>query len=148
FKVPRAVKEIREITESLISSKLKFGFEITEQAIIEDLRVLKEFFRDLEIPISIDDFGTGYSSFSQLINLVEKIPIKYLKIDGSYVKLLSTDNRKKAVAVIKSINSMAHAMEIETVAEFVENEEILKHLQYLNVDYGQGYLFGKPEIII
>ncbi len=148
FKVPRAVKEIREITEVLISSKLKFGFEITEQAIIEDLRVLKEFFKDLEIPISIDDFGTGYSSFSQLINLVEKIPIKYLKIDGSYVKLLSTDNRKKAVAVIKSINSMAHAMEIETIAEFVENEEILKHLQYLDVDYGQGYLFGKPEIVI
>jgi len=148
FKIPKAVKEIREITYFLVDSDLKFGFEITEQAVIEDFHILKDFFSEIEVPISIDDFGTGYSSFSQLINLVEKIPIRYLKIDGSYVRLLSTENKKKAIAVIKSINSMAHAMDIKTVAEFVENKDILRELRYLDVDYGQGWLFGKPKIVV
>ena len=146
FKVRSALEEVIRITKNLKRKGLKFGFEITEQASIEDYDALVDFIREVEVPISIDDFGTGYSSFSQFVNLVEAVPVEFLKIDGSYTKRLTKS--LKARNVVKTINSMAHSLSLKTVAEFVENEEIAKELKKLSVDYAQGYFFSKPEIVV
>ncbi|TCK03988.1 EAL domain-containing protein [Phorcysia thermohydrogeniphila] len=146
FKVPSALEEVKEITKNLKEKGLQFGFEITEQASIEDYDALVDFIREVEVPISIDDFGTGYSSFSQFVNLVEAVPVEFLKIDGSYTKKLLESPQAKNV--VKTINSMAHSLNLKTVAEFVENEDIVKELKKLSVDYAQGYFFSKPEIVV
>jgi len=100
----------------------------------------------MDVPVSIDDFGTGYSSFSQFVNLVEAVPIKFLKIDGSYVKKITSS--QQAENIVKTVNSMAHSLNLKTIGEFAENEAIVGKLRELSVDYAQGYFFSKPEIVV
>ena len=148
LKFPDARERLLSYFRLLKEHGIRFGIEITEQKILEDEAVVRDFFNSVDIPISIDDFGSGYASFSQFISLSSNLPVRFLKIDGSYVKLLSSqENVRKAVAVIRSINSMAHSLGMKTIAEFVENEEILTKLKELNVDYGQGYYLDKPKVI-
>ncbi len=147
LKLERAREEIRGTIEFLLGKGLKLGFEITEQAAIEDFDVITNFFKELDVDLSIDDFGTGYSSFSNFINLVELLPIKFLKIDGSYVKKLDGDS-KSVRKVISAINSMAHSLGIKTVAEFVSSETIARELKKIGVDFAQGFFYSKPELII
>ena len=149
---PRTLKlrttreEIEKIIGNLVRKGLKVGFEITEQAAIEDFNVIVDFFTKLPTELAIDDFGTGYSSFSNFISLVEQLQIKYLKIDGSYVrKLEESVNTEK---VIGALNSMAHSLGIETIAEFASSWEIVEKLKKLNIDYAQGFFFSKPEIVV
>ncbi|RUM43800.1 MAG: hypothetical protein DSY35_02915 [Desulfurobacterium sp.] len=146
FKVPSVLSEIKEITKELKRRGLNFGFEITEQAAVEDYDVLVEFISEMDVPVSIDDFGTGYSSFSQFVNLVEAVPIKFLKIDGSYVKKITSSHQ--AENIVKTVNSMAHSLNLKTIGEFAENEAIVGKLRELSVDYAQGYFFSKPEIVV
>jgi EAL domain-containing protein (putative c-di-GMP-specific phosphodiesterase class I) len=149
---PRTLKlrttreEIEKIIGNLVRKGLKVGFEITEQAAIEDFNVIVDFFTKLPTKLAIDDFGTGYSSFSNFISLVEQLPIRYLKIDGSYVKKL--EESVKTEKVIGALNSMAHSLGIETIAEFASSWEIVEKLKKLNIDYAQGFFFSKPEIVV
>lgn len=66
----------------------------------------------------------------------------YLKIDGSYIRDLDRDTNHRAL--VKAMNAVAHALGKKTIAEFVENEDIMKSLSDLQVDYGQGYYLGRP----
>lgn len=144
----RSGSQLRELTRSLVESGLglNFGFEITEQAALEAFLPIVDFFREFNLPLAIDDFGNGYSSFSKFIDLVELVPVKYLKIDGSYVKRLTTSD--KAVKVVRTIVSMANSLGIKTIAEFVESEEIFKLLKEMGVELFQGYYFGKPQLVV
>ena len=117
-------------------------FEILESESIHDYNVIKKFIEDVKkfgAKIAIDDFGSGYSNFEHLINL----DIDYLKIDGSLIKNIHID--KNAYNIVNLINKFAHESGIETVAEFVENEEIYLTLKKLDIDYAQGYHFSKPD---
>ncbi len=87
----------------------------------------------------MDDFGSGLSSFAYLKNL----EVDYLKIDGSFVRDIATDAIDRAM--VESINNVGHVMQIRTIAEFVENQEILAVLRELGVDYAQGYGIAKPQ---
>ncbi len=147
LKLESARKEIKETVSYLIEKGLKIGFEITEQAAIEDFEVVTGFFKDVGTELSIDDFGTGYSSFSNFINLVELLPIKFLKIDGSYVQKLEGDSGSVR-KVISAINSMAHSLGIKTVAEFASSQKIVKELKSIDVDYAQGFYFSRPQLIV
>ena len=93
----------------------------------------------MELKFALDDFGSGLSSFGYLKDL----PVDYLKIDGAFVKNM-VDNEKDR-AIVRSINEVAKAMAMQTIAEFVENDEILEILKEIGVDYAQGYGIGKPE---
>lgn len=100
---------------------------------------------DFGFRISLDDFGTGYASFRHLT----QIPFDTLKIDGTFVKGMLTNNGDRAV--VKAIVSVARKMNKNVVAEWVENEEQLLTLRKLGCRVGQGYLFGEavsPQDII
>lgn len=117
--------------------------EITETAAISQMSQALEFIsrvRQLGVKFALDDFGSGVSSFQYL----KELPIDYLKIDGSLVKNIVTEKSDRAI--IDSINCISQMMGIKTIAEFVENEEILSILAEIGVDYAQGYGIGKPEL--
>jgi len=95
--------------------------------------------RKLGFKICIDDFGAGYSN---LINITQ-MRIDYLKIDGSIIK--DIHKNKLSRLLTKTITSFCKEVNIRVVAEYVENEAILKTLKELGVDYGQGFHIGKPK---
>jgi len=117
-------------------------FEITETAAILNLSAASDFIESLKnagCKFSIDDFGSGLSSFDYL----KKLPVDYLKIDGIFVKDIIDD--PVDLALVKSINDIGHVMGKQTIAEFVENQEILDELNKIGVDFAQGYHLDKPK---
>ena len=91
--------------------------------------------------LAIDDFGSGYSNYKHVLKLNSDI----LKIDGSLIKNILED--KDSLYVVESIVNFAKKINIKTVAEFVENEEIFNKLKEIGVDYFQGYYFSKPIML-
>ncbi len=119
-------------------------FEITETAAVYNLSFLLDLmkqFQDLGCTFSLDDFGSGFSSYGYLKNL----PVDYLKIDGSFVVNIGED--QVDYAMVKSINEVAKALGMQTIAEFVEDQVIIDKLEEIGVDYLQGYGIAKPEKI-
>ncbi len=116
-------------------------FEITETAAVANLMRATRFISVLKgmgCRFSLDDFGTGLSSFRYLQTLM----VDNLKIDGSFVRDM-VDNPVNR-AVVEAANQIGHAMGMRTIAEFVENEEILNVLSEIGVNYAQGYGVAKP----
>lgn len=117
-------------------------FEITETPAIANLRSalkLIETLRSLGCRFSLDDFGSGMSSFGYL----RQLKVDFLKIDGSFVRNILTDATDHAM--VEAINNIGHVMGIQTIAEFVENQEIREALQRIGVDYVQGFGIHRPE---
>ena len=111
-------------------------FEITETSAIGSLDRAIEFMEKLKVigvQFSLDDFGTGLSSYSYLRNL----PVDYLKIDGVFVKDIMTN--PSDYAVVKSINEIGHFMGKKTIAEYVEDDQVLEMLRDIGIDFAQGY---------
>jgi len=95
--------------------------------------------KDIGCRFALDDFGSGLSSFAYL----KKLPVDFLKIDGIFVEDIAND--PVSLAMVRSINEVGHVMGMETIAEFVENDEILARLQTIGVNYAQGYGIGRPR---
>lgn len=120
-------------------------FEITETAAISNFfyaEKLLDTLKGMGCSFSLDDFGSGLSSFGYL----RRLDVDYLKIDGSFVKSMLTD--QKDYAMVKSIHQIGKEMGIKTIAEFVEDEALHKELAKLGVDYVQGYGIGKPAPLV
>jgi PAS domain S-box-containing protein len=120
-------------------------FELLEDENVKDFDLVKRFIADIKaygVKIAIDDFGAGYSNYERLLEYQPDI----LKIDGSLIRNIETSNY--SVSVVKSIVTFAKEQGIQTIAEFIENENIFNIVKELGVDYSQGYYFGKPEPIL
>ncbi|MBE9030976.1 EAL domain-containing protein [filamentous cyanobacterium LEGE 11480] len=115
-----------EITESVLMQN--------PQAVLNALEQLR--FKGLQV--SIDDFGTGYSSLSYL----QSLPVDILKIDRAFVKDLASD--QDDLRILETIVSLAHALDLDVIAEGIETPHQATRLRQLGVGYGQGYLFAKP----
>jgi len=119
----------------------KICFEITETAAIANMTSAVKFISDLKkagCRFALDDFGSGLSSFSYL----KTLPVDYIKIDGSFVRDICID--KTDHAFVESITQIAHVMNIETIAEFVEGRDIYKELNRIGVDFAQGFYIATP----
>jgi EAL domain-containing protein (putative c-di-GMP-specific phosphodiesterase class I) len=90
------------------------------------------------VRISIDDFGTGYSS----LNYLHRFPLDVLKIDRSFVNSANTSSENREI--IRTIIYLAQALNLEVVAEGIENIAQLETLRSLGCEYAQGYLFSRP----
>ena len=115
--------------------------EITESEMMKNpeaaIKVLDEI-KAQKIDTCLDDFGTGYSSLSHL----QQLAIRFLKIDQSFVRRLGTED--DALAIVKTIITLAHQLGRQVIAEGVETAEHLAILKSLGCEYGQGYFFAKP----
>lgn len=122
----------------------KICFEVTETATISNLNYAADFVNELKksgCKFSLDDFGTGLASYEYL----QKLPVDYLKIDGVFIKDIHTNMTN--YAMVKSINEVGHFMGKETIAEYVENDEILEVLREIGIDHAQGYGIQKPVLM-
>lgn len=120
----------------------KVCFEITETLGIANLSDAADFikrFKTTGCKFSLDDFGSGMSSYGYL----KSLPVDYLKIDGVFVKEMSTNPND--YAVVKSISEIGHFMGKKIIAEYVQDDETIQLLQDLGVDYAQGYGIEKPR---
>lgn len=134
---------IREFQQGDVPTE-KIKFEITETAAIANLRDATVFIKtlsELGCRFALDDFGSGLSSFAYLKNL----QVSVLKIDGMFVKDMLSDPID--FEMVKSINDIGHVMGLETIAEFVENDDVADKLREIGVDYAQGYALGEPAPI-
>ncbi|WP_425504850.1 putative bifunctional diguanylate cyclase/phosphodiesterase [Pseudoxanthomonas helianthi] len=121
--------------------------EITEIALLEDaprtLRTL-HLLRQHGILAQLDDFGTGFSALSYL----HRFPISTLKIDRSFISGLGDQGSAESEAVVRAILALAGTLGIDTICEGVERADQLRALREMGARYGQGYLFGEPQVHI
>lgn len=123
-------------------SPQRIVFEILESHKIENYQEMKGFIKEIKkhgCKIAIDDFGSGYSNFSHIFEL----NVDYLKIDGSLVKFITTDESSRVI--VKTIVNFASNLGLKTIAEFVEDRDSLELLEKMGVDFVQGYYIGKPS---
>lgn len=128
------------ILDSKINPK-QLELELTESIIMHDTENTLQCVRNLKelgIQLSLDDFGTGYSSLAYL----KRFAVDKLKIDQSFVRDILED-REDAV-IVKTIIQMAKNLNLKTIAEGVENAQVLSVIDAYGCDEVQGYHFAKP----
>jgi Amt family ammonium transporter len=116
-------------------------FELTETSAVSNLTRadrLMQRLRVLGCSFALDDFGTGLSSLVYL----KSLPVSVLKIDGAFVRDAGTNQRTESM--VRAIAQLAHTMGMETVAEYVETDELRVRMTALGVDFGQGFAIGRP----
>jgi PAS domain S-box-containing protein len=142
-------KSIDERLLAYIASELRAAgadpanlvFELTETAILTDIKVVEEFAKglaELGCGLALDDFGTGFGTLTYL----KLLPVQYLKIDVEFVRDLATNQTNQYL--VKAIVSLARGLDQKTIAEGVEDEETLALLRDYGVDFAQGYHLGRP----
>lgn len=135
-----------EAQAACISCGVDLGFtkplvlEITERQWLGDAKAVKAKLAPLieyGMRLAIDDFGSGYSSFQYLADL----PISFLKIEGNLIQRVKDKRVRK---LVKRISDIAKDLELISIAEFVEDNETIQILCDLEIDWAQGYFFGRP----
>lgn len=122
-------------------AKTAIVFEVTETAAISNFDAALRLMASLKAygcEFALDDFGTGMTSFAYLKN----IPAEYIKIAGSFIRNICAESLD--YMIVQSIVNIAKSLNRHTIAEFVENTDVLSTLRELGVDFAQGYLMGHP----
>ncbi len=119
-------------------------FEITETAALANVQRTAGAMRsliDMGFRFALDDFGSGMASFTYLSHL----PVQFVKIDGEFVK--GTLNHSTCAIIVEAVSKVARAMDMCTIAESVEFEELIPRLRSMGIDYAQGFALHHPESI-
>ena len=138
---PKLVERIRNHFATWGADPATVQFELTESSLMQDPQgSLDTLYRlkDLGIDLFIDDFGTGYSSLAYL----QKLPVDAIKIDKSFVHDMLSDN--DSAVIVRSTIDLAHDLDLEVVAEGVEDSAGWEHLSAQGCDIAQGYVISKP----
>ncbi|MDF1606891.1 EAL domain-containing protein [Hoeflea sp. YIM 152468] len=133
---------IQQAVEETGAPYSHIGFEITETAAVTCFDTANLFVRQARrqgCVVSLDDFGSGLSSFDYL----RRFPINCIKIDGAFIEKLIESKFDRAI--VSSVVGIAKDLELDVVAEKIENAATVAHLQHLGVTFGQGYHLHKPE---
>ena len=141
---PSIVESILEAVRDTGMPPARVELEITESAISRDDQAARGVLQRLRghgFQLAIDDFGTGYSSMAQL----RELPFDTLKLDRSFVTGLGGERSSASNAIISSLLHLSRSMGMSVIAEGVETRAEWKALQQLGCQYGQGYLFARPQ---
>ncbi|MFT6559125.1 EAL domain-containing protein [Sneathiella sp.] len=141
FAVPDIVDRFKEMIANTNVNTSHVQLEITESVLMEDTTHAKGILhqiKDLGFQLVLDDFGTGYSS----LNYLHQFPIDKLKIDRSFTHTMLND--EDSCEIVRAIAGLAHNLNIEVVAEGIEEREQLSLYRDLDCHYGQGFLISKP----
>jgi diguanylate cyclase (GGDEF)-like protein len=135
------VQTVKQVLRTTGISTKQLDLEITESLFIEDnTRILKimDELRQMGIRFALDDFGTGYSS----LGYIQRFPLDKIKIDQSFVRDL--DRNLQSLSIVQTIAALANNLNMETVAEGIEEPEHHSLLRLAGCTIGQGYLYSKP----
>jgi len=135
-------KEFFSLLERYRAEAHRITVELVEDESVNEINITKKFIETIKehgVKIAIDDFGKGFSNFSRVLTYNPD----YIKIDGTLVKDIEKNDISRNL--VETIVFFCKKQGIETIAEYVENENIFNILCSLGVDYSQGYHFGKPE---
>jgi len=138
-------KQIFNLLDEYRQYSNRVVFELLEDETVKDFNTIKDFItkvKEYGVKIAIDDFGSGYSNFERLLDYQPDI----LKLDGSLVKNIETNQYSRSI--VKTIVAFAKEQKLQTIAEYVENENIFNILKEIGVEFSQGYYFGKPKKIL
>ncbi len=138
---PDLIKELREVLRRSGLDPRSLRLEITESALMENTESVEATLskiQEMNVQLHMDDFGTGYSSLSYL----NRFPIDSLKLDQSFIGKLGLS--EETWKIVQAIVTLGKNLEMELIAEGIENMMQLRMLQTLKCDYGQGYYFSKP----
>ena len=141
FRDPNLVSTIRRNLRESGLNPSTLEIEITETMLMGDVEAATATVRklhELGVRLAIDDFGTGYSS----LNYLKKFPINTVKVDRSFIMDIPESADDKAIT--SAVIAMAHRLNMEVVAEGVEEQSQLDFLLEHDCEYAQGYLFAKP----
>ena len=119
-------------------------FEVTETVAIANFSTAIEFInrlRGLGCRFALDDFGSGLSSFGYL----KRLPLDFLKIDGLFVRDMLED--PVDLAMVRTIYDVAKVLKLQTIAEWVEDQETLDTLKSIGIDYAQGFHISRPMMV-
>jgi EAL domain-containing protein (putative c-di-GMP-specific phosphodiesterase class I) len=141
LRAPDFVAELASLLHGRPGAAAGLEIEITESVVMADVEqnlVTLKAIRDMGVHVAIDDFGTGFSSLAYL----SRLPVDTLKIDRSFVTEMTQS--PAGLSLVSTMIALAHALELNVVAEGVENESEAKLLRLLRCDEMQGYLFCRP----
>lgn len=145
---PAVVPKLKSLMTEYEIEPSRILFEVTETmalhdpAQMRDIAEIRAFINELRamgFRFALDDFGTGFTSFKYL----KVLDVDVVKIDGEYIKHLVQDEDDRLF--VQSMVQLCDGLGLETIAEFVEDRDILSVLQELGVGHGQGWLFAKPQ---
>ncbi len=137
---PDFVGTVRAVLERTGIDPRRLSLEVTETAFAGDLTPIQTRLHELiglGVDVVMDDFGTGYSSLAQMSHL----PISAVKLDGAFIRHLDT---KRGRELVRGVITLAHALSLTVVAEWVEDHAQLEVLRSLGCDRAQGFLLSKP----
>ena len=139
---PHWVRRFQNMLAAAPIDHSQLVFEITETAAMSSVDVTQEFITQMKgmgCRFALDDFGAGFSSFYFL----KRFDVDYLKIDGSFVRELASDDASRLF--VRALCDVARGLNKQVIAEWVENQAVMDILVEMGVQYGQGFLFARPQ---
>ncbi len=136
------IQKVRKFAADYQVAPERIVFEITERETVKNTSLLDKFVKELKFEgfkFAIDDFGAGFSTF----HYIKMFPVDYIKIEGEFIRNSPKNATDKAF--VKCIISLAKDLQIETIAEMIEDQEVLDTVKQLGATYGQGYHIQAPS---
>lgn len=133
--------KVKAILEEFDVQGRELCIEVTEETVLDASDIINENIaqlRAMNVRLFLDDFGTGHSS----LNCLHKLPIDVVKIDRSFVSTMEANNDYECI--VSAIITLAHSFGAAVVAEGVESNVHVEHLEVLGCDWGQGFLYSRP----